>query len=88
MNKVFKVQQVLKVFKVKEGQWYFSVEGASGEFGVYLDSKGDYKIEPVTIPSAPAYLSRTYNYEPVPDTIKSLGLEKLFLGGFNGQHYG
>ena len=24
-----------------EGQWYFSVEGASGEFGVYIDSKGD-----------------------------------------------
>ncbi len=29
------------VIKVPEGQWYFSVEGASGEFGVYLDSKGD-----------------------------------------------
>lgn len=29
------------VIRVPEGQWYFSVEGASGEFGVYLDSKGD-----------------------------------------------
>ena len=29
------------IIKVPEGQWYFSVEGASGEFGVYLDSKGD-----------------------------------------------
>ncbi len=29
------------VIKVPEGQWYFSVEGASGEFGVYIDSKGD-----------------------------------------------
>lgn len=29
------------VIKVPEGQWYFSVEGASGEFGVYLDSRGD-----------------------------------------------
>ena len=52
-----------------------------GSGGLYLDHyQGDYKIEPVTIPSAPAYLSRTYNYEPVPDTIKSLGLEKHILG--------
>ena len=29
------------IIKVPEGQWYFSVEGAAGEFGVYLDSKGD-----------------------------------------------
>ncbi len=29
------------IIKVPEGQWYFSVEGASGEFGVYLDSRGD-----------------------------------------------
>lgn len=29
------------IIKVPEGQWYFSVEGASGEFGVYLDSHGD-----------------------------------------------
>ncbi|MCH4148269.1 MAG: NADH-quinone oxidoreductase subunit C [Prevotella sp.] len=29
------------IIKVPEGQWYCSVEGASGEFGVYLDSKGD-----------------------------------------------
>lgn len=29
------------IIKVPEGQWYFSVEGASGEFGVYIDSKGD-----------------------------------------------
>lgn len=29
------------IIKVPEGQWYFSVEGASGEFGVYLDSKGE-----------------------------------------------
>jgi len=29
------------IIKVPEGQWYFSVEGASGEFGVYLDSNGD-----------------------------------------------
>jgi len=29
------------IIKVPEGQWYFSVEGASGEFGVYLDSRGE-----------------------------------------------
>ena len=29
------------IIKVPEGQWYFSVEGASGEYGVYLDSHGD-----------------------------------------------
>ena len=28
------------IIKVPEGQWYYSVEGASGEFGVYLDSRG------------------------------------------------
>ena len=29
------------VIKVPEGQWYYSVEGAAGEFGVYLDSRGE-----------------------------------------------
>lgn len=29
------------VIKVPEGQWYFSCEGARGEIGVYLDSRGD-----------------------------------------------
>jgi NADH:ubiquinone oxidoreductase subunit D len=30
------------IIKVPEGQWWFSVEGAAaGEFGVYLDSRGD-----------------------------------------------
>ncbi len=29
------------VIKVPEGQWFFSVEGGAGEFGVYLDSRGD-----------------------------------------------
>lgn len=31
------------IIKVPEGQWYFSCEGARGEIGVYLDSKGDKK---------------------------------------------
>lgn len=29
------------VIKCPEGQWYYAVEGTSGEFGVYLDSRGD-----------------------------------------------
>ena len=29
------------IIKVPEGQWFFSVEGVAGEFGVYLDSRGD-----------------------------------------------
>ncbi|MBR5441092.1 MAG: NADH-quinone oxidoreductase subunit C [Prevotella sp.] len=29
------------IIKLPEGQWYFSVEGSAGEFGVYLDSRGD-----------------------------------------------
>ncbi len=29
------------IIKVPEGQWYFSVEGGAGEFGAYLDSRGD-----------------------------------------------
>ncbi len=28
------------LIKCPEGQWYFAVEGTSGEFGVYLDSRG------------------------------------------------
>ena len=42
------------VIKLPEGQWYFSVEGTSGEFGVYLDSRGDkspyrLKIRPMAL---------------------------------------
>ena len=29
------------IIKVPEGQWYYSVEGVAGEFGVYLDTRGD-----------------------------------------------
>ena len=29
------------IIKVPEGQWFTSVEGGAGEFGVYLDSRGD-----------------------------------------------
>lgn len=52
-----------------------------GSDGMYLDwYQGDSKIEPVTIPSPPKYLETTYNYNPVPDTIKSLGLTHHILG--------
>ena len=42
------------IIKVPEGQWYFACEGTSGEFGVYLDSKGDkspyrMKIRPMAL---------------------------------------
>lgn len=42
------------IIKCPEGQWYFSVEGTSGEFGVYLDSRGDkspyrMKIRPMAL---------------------------------------
>ena len=29
------------IIKLPEGQWWFSVEGGAGEFGVYLESRGD-----------------------------------------------
>ena len=49
--------------------------------GLYLDYyQGDNKVEPVTIPSSPVYLSQTYAYNPLPDTIKVLGLDKHILG--------
>lgn len=49
--------------------------------GLYLDYyQGDSKVEPVTIPSSPVYLSQTYNYNPMPDTIKTLGLSQHILG--------
>lgn len=52
-----------------------------GSDGMYLDwYQGDSKIEPVTIPSTPKYLATTYNYNPVPDTIKYLGLAHHILG--------
>ncbi len=49
--------------------------------GLYLDYyQGDRKIEPVTIPSSPVYLEQTYSYNPMPDTIKTLGLSQHILG--------
>ncbi len=52
-----------------------------GSNGLYLDYyQGDSKIEPVTISSSPTYLSKTYSYDPVPEKLKKLGLEKHILG--------
>lgn len=49
--------------------------------GLYLDYyQGDSKVEPITIASSPVYLSQTYNYNPVPDTLKTLGLSQHILG--------
>lgn len=45
------------IIKVPEGQWYFAVEGASGEFGVYLDSRGD--KSPYRVKMRPMGLSLT-----------------------------
>ena len=51
------------IIKVPEGQWYFSVEGASGEFGVYLDSRGD-KM-PYRMKMRPMGLSLTGALDPM-----------------------
>ena len=48
------------IIKVPEGQWWFSVEGGAGEFGVYLDSRGDkspyrVKLRPMGLTLAGAF---------------------------------
>ena len=48
------------VIRVPEGQGYFSVEGGAGEFGVYLDSRGDkspyrVKLRPMGLTLAGAF---------------------------------
>ena len=49
--------------------------------GLYLDHyQGDSKIEPITIPSSPVYLAKTYSFDPVPDVIRKAGLDKHILG--------
>ena len=49
--------------------------------GLYFDYyQGDSKVEPITISSSPVYLSQTYGYDPVPDTLKTLGLSQYILG--------
>ena len=49
--------------------------------GLYLDYyQGDSKVEPITISSSPVYMSQTYSYDPVADTLKTLGLSQHILG--------
>lgn len=51
-----------------------------GSRGMYLDFyQGDSKIEPVTI-GGRALLEKSYDYNPVPDTLKTLGKEKHIIG--------
>lgn len=51
-----------------------------GGNGMYLDAyQGDPKIEPVTI-GGYTPLSKTYGYDPIPDTLKALGKENFILG--------
>ena len=51
-----------------------------GGNGMYLDAyQGDPKIEPVTI-GGYTPLSKTYGYDPIPDTLKTLGKENFILG--------
>ncbi len=48
--------------------------------GMYIDYyQGDSKIEPVTI-GGDSRLDKTYGYNPIPDTIAKLGLEKHIRG--------
>ena len=46
-----------------EGQWYFSVEGVAGEFGVYLDSRGD--KSPYRMKMRPMGLSLVGAFDPM-----------------------
>ena len=50
------------------------------EGGMYFDYyQGDSKIEPVAI-GGYTTLEKTYNYDPVPDTLRTIGKEKYILG--------
>ena len=56
--------------------------------GLYLDYyQGDRKVEPVTIQSSPVYLSETYGYNPVPDTLKTLSQHILGVQCNNWSEY-
>lgn len=51
-----------------------------GGNGMYLDTyQGDSKIEPVTI-GGYTLLSKVYNYNPVPDTLVTMGKDKYIKG--------
>lgn len=51
-----------------------------GGNGMYLDAyQGDSKIEPVTI-GGYTLLEKTYNYDPIPDTLVAMGKSNYILG--------
>lgn len=61
------------VIRVPEGQWYTSTEGSRGEFGVYLDSRGDkspyrLKFRPMGLPLVSA-LDEMLEGEKIADLI-------------------
>ena len=51
------------IIKCPEGQWYYSVEGVAGEFGVYLDSRGD--KSPYRMKMRPMGLSLVGAFDPM-----------------------
>lgn len=57
-----------------------SVIMTPGGNGMYLDAyQGDSKIEPVTI-GGHTLLEKTYSYNPMPDTLVTMGKENFILG--------
>lgn len=57
-----------------------SVIMTPGGNGMYLDAyQGDSKIEPVTI-GGHTLLEKTYSYNPMPDTLVTMGKEEFILG--------
>ena len=55
--------QSLNIIEQLEGQWYYSVEGVAGEFGVYLDSRGD--KSPYRMKMRPMGLSLVGAFDPM-----------------------
>lgn len=66
---------------IQAAQQQHDVIMTPGSEGMYLDHyQGDPKIEPVTISSNVNSLEKVYRYNPVPDTLKKMGLAKHVLG--------
>ena len=43
-------EKMKPIIRVPEGSWYAAVEGSRGEFGVYLESRGDKTSLPSALP--------------------------------------
>ena len=66
---------------VEAAQLGHDVIMSPGSNGMYLDHyQGDSKVEPITIPSPTRPLELTYSFDPVPDVIKKVGLDKHIIG--------